>query len=61
MRLRPYVPPRQKAPARRTATHEIVLPPRSGYVMRDDARQRYEHHIPAVEHLRYSITFRTLR
>ena len=61
MRLRPYVPPGVKPAARRVATHEITLQPRSGYVMRGEARSAYEHHIPAVAHLRYSITFRTLR
>jgi len=61
MRFRAYVPPRAKTPARRTTTHEITLEPRSAYVMRGDARQAYEHHIPAVDRLRYSITFRTLR
>jgi hypothetical protein len=29
--------------------------------MKDEARSAYEHHIPAVAALRYSITFRTLR
>ncbi|HEX5071003.1 MAG TPA: alpha-ketoglutarate-dependent dioxygenase AlkB [Vicinamibacterales bacterium] len=65
MRLRPYVSPRalkQRARGpRRTATHEILLEPRSAYVMRGVARSQYEHHIPPVTALRYSITFRTLR
>jgi alkylated DNA repair dioxygenase AlkB len=39
----------------------IVLEPRSAYIMRGDARWKYQHSIPAVEKLRYSITFRTLR
>jgi len=46
---------------RRAATHEIVLEPRSAYLMTGAARQDYEHHIPAVSSLRYSITFRTVR
>ena len=46
---------------RRTTTHEMVLEPRSAYLMTGASRQRYEHHIPAVSSLRYSITFRTLR
>jgi alkylated DNA repair dioxygenase AlkB len=37
------------------------LQPRSAYSMTGDARSRYEHHIPPVSALRYSITFRTLR
>ena len=39
----------------------IGLEPRSAYIMRGDARWKYQHSIPAVESLRYSITFRTLR
>ena len=63
MKLRPYVRPadRGAAPARRGATHEIRLEPRSAYLMTGDARNAYEHHIPAVSLLRYSVTFRTLR
>ena len=63
MKLRPYVRPsshKPKAPPRR-ATHELWLEPRSAYVMKDAARSAYEHHIPPVDALRYSITFRTLR
>ena len=61
MKFRPYVSPSAKAQGRRTATHEVTLERRSGYLMTGDARNRYEHHIPAVTTLRYSITFRTLR
>jgi alkylated DNA repair dioxygenase AlkB len=57
MRLRPYVPPKSKASGRRTATHELTLAPRSAYVMRGPARAAFEHSIPPVEALRYSITF----
>jgi len=39
----------------------MVLEPRSAYVMRGPARSEFQHSIPAVEVLRYSITFRTLR
>ena len=46
---------------RRKATHEIPLEPRSAYLMTGASRQEFEHHIPAVASLRYSITFRTLR
>ena len=38
-----------------------ILEPRSLYVIRGVARWQYQHSIPAVESLRYSITFRTLR
>lgn len=64
MRLRPYVRPGARtAPPdrRRTATHEIVLARRSAYLMTGESRSAYEHHIPAVDAPRYSITFRTLR
>ena len=63
MRLRPYVAPKAHASSgeRRTATHEVVLEPRSAYLMTGEARNAYEHSIPAVAALRYSITFRTSR
>ena len=63
MRLRPYVAPKAHAASgeRRTATHEIVLEPRSAYLMTGEARHAYEHSIPAVAALRYSVTFRSLR
>jgi len=34
---------------------------RSAYLMTDQSRNAYEHHIPAVTTLRYSITFRSVR
>ena len=43
------------------ATHEITLERRSAYLMKGESRNAYEHHIPAVTTLRYSITFRTVR
>jgi alkylated DNA repair dioxygenase AlkB len=64
MKFRPYVRPRSQSsmPARpRTATHEITLERRSAYLMTGDSRNAYEHHIPAVSALRYSLTFRTVR
>ena len=65
MKLRPYVSPSAFAtsPSRspRKATHEIMLAPRSGYLITGKARSHFEHSIPAVQTLRYSITFRTLR
>lgn len=39
----------------------ITLHPRSLYVMEGTARWHYQHSIPAVKDLRYSITFRTLK
>ena len=46
---------------RRSATHQMTLERRSAYLVTGDSRNAYEHHIPAVPNLRYSITFRTLR
>jgi alkylated DNA repair dioxygenase AlkB len=63
MKFRPYVPVQARGAAapKRVATHEIVLEPRSVYLLADEARNSYEHHIPAVAALRYSVTFRTVR
>ena len=62
MRFRPYQRPGAiPTGERRRTTHEVRLEPRSAYILRSDARQNYEHHIPAVANLRYSITFRTRR
>jgi alkylated DNA repair dioxygenase AlkB len=35
--------------------------PRSAYLLRGNARTEWEHSIPAVDSMRYSITFRTLK
>jgi alkylated DNA repair dioxygenase AlkB len=61
MKLRPYRSPSVPRSGRRSATHEIVLDRRSAYLMTGESRQAYEHHIPPVAQLRYSVTFRTLR
>ena len=53
MRLKPY-----KAEG---SIISVVLEPRSIYRMSGVARWRFQHSIPAVAALRYSITFRTLR
>jgi alkylated DNA repair dioxygenase AlkB len=42
-------------------TVDVPLPPRSAYVLTGPARTEWEHSIPPVRELRYSITFRTLR
>jgi alkylated DNA repair dioxygenase AlkB len=39
----------------------LRLDPRSVYLMRGSSREQWEHSIPAVEELRYSVTFRSLR
>jgi len=64
MKLRPHVQPGAPTPTsgqRRIATHSIRLERRSVYLMSGESRRAFEHHIPAVTALRYSITFRTLR
>jgi alkylated DNA repair dioxygenase AlkB len=40
---------------------ELLLEPRSAYVLSGSARWAWQHSIPAVPELRYSVTFRTLR
>jgi alkylated DNA repair dioxygenase AlkB len=63
MKFRPYVSPsnvRDLEGPRRT-THEIDLPPRSGYLITALARREFEHSIPPTAALRYSITFRNLK
>jgi alkylated DNA repair dioxygenase AlkB len=64
MKFRPYIRPDTQASGageKRIATHEIALEPRSAYLMTGQSRNAYEHHIPAVTTLRYSITFRSVR
>jgi alkylated DNA repair dioxygenase AlkB len=61
IKFRRYERPGQVQGGRRVATHEIALEPRSAYLIAGPARNGFEHHIPAVTRLRYSITFRTLR
>jgi alkylated DNA repair dioxygenase AlkB len=39
----------------------IVLAPRSAYLLHGPARHEWEHSIPGVDHLRYSLTFRNFR
>lgn len=41
--------------------YSLTVEPRSMYVLRGPSRSEWEHSIPEVEELRYSITFRTLR
>ncbi len=50
---------RGEGAARETA--EIEVAPRSLYILAGPARSEWQHSIPAVKALRYSITFRTLR
>ena len=55
MRFRPW-----DARHDRSAVIALELAPRSLYVMRDDVRWHWQHQIPPVFALRYSVTFRTL-
>jgi alkylated DNA repair dioxygenase AlkB len=41
--------------------HSILAEPRSAYLLQGPARTEWEHSIPAVDNLRYSITFRNFR
>lgn len=41
--------------------YELELARRSGYVLTGAARSSWQHSIPPVPQLRYSLTFRTLR
>jgi alkylated DNA repair dioxygenase AlkB len=41
--------------------YSLTVEPRSAYLLRGTVRTMWEHSIPAVEALRYSITFRSLR
>jgi alkylated DNA repair dioxygenase AlkB len=64
MKFRPYIPRNAEGQGRgprRTASHAVTLEPRSAYLMTGESRSAFEHHIPAVTRLRYSITFRTAR
>jgi alkylated DNA repair dioxygenase AlkB len=40
--------------------HNLVVEPRSAYLLRGPSRTEWEHSIPPVEALRYSVTFRNL-
>ena len=40
---------------------EILLEPRSFYMLTGEARTKWQHHIPATKEMRYSITFRTVK
>src|SRR5438270_9035519 len=53
MRLKPYQGPGKVL--------SLMIEPRSIYVIKGEARSKWQHSIPAVSELRYSVTFRTLR
>jgi alkylated DNA repair dioxygenase AlkB len=56
MRFRPFPPKKGD----RKSVLSLELAPRSAYVLRGDARWRWQHGIPPTKALRYSITFRTM-
>jgi len=51
---------RRKAGSRWTR-RALAAEPRSAYLLRGSSRTEWEHSIPPLETLRYSVTFRTLR
>lgn len=57
LRLRPY----PWSPERRKDVVTLMLAPRSAYILRGDARWKWQHSVPPVKELRYSITLRTQR
>ncbi len=50
----------QRRTAQARLVHEVQLAPRSAYVLSGAARWSWQHSIPAMTELRYSVTFRTL-
>ena len=51
----------RRGPGRGSERAAITLEPRSGYALAGPARSEWQHSIPDVDALRYSITFRTGR
>ena len=51
----------RRGPERGSERVTLTLEPRSAYVLSGPARTEWQHSIPEVDTLRYSITFRTLR
>lgn len=57
LRMRPY----PWSPERKREIVNVELEPRSAYILRGEARWKWQHHVPPTKVLRYSITFRTAR
>ena len=57
LRFRPY----PWRPELRKRVFALEVEPRSIYVLRDEARWGWQHSVPPVPQLRYSVTFRTAR
>ena len=51
----------RRGPERGSERVTITLEPRSGYLLSGPARSEWQHSIPEVDTLRYSLTFRTVR
>jgi DNA oxidative demethylase len=51
----------QRRRAGERETYDLVLEPRSGYVLAGAARSAWQHSVPPVREERYSLTFRTVR
>ena len=51
----------QRGQGQERETRTLLLEPRSAYVLDGGARWQWQHSIPPMSALRYSITFRTLR
>ena len=60
VRLRPIHARLGGSPRMKRDIASHALGPRSAYILQGDSRWFYQHSIPPVEDLRYSITFRTL-
>lgn len=41
--------------------YKVELPPRSAYVLSGEARTAWQHHVPPVKELRYSLSLRTVK
>jgi len=57
LRFRPY----PWKPELKSRVFALDVAPRSAYILRDEARWNWQHSVPPVKALRYSITFRTAR
>jgi alkylated DNA repair dioxygenase AlkB len=55
LRFRPY----PWSPEKKSQVFALEVAPRSAYILRDQARWSWQHHVPPTKELRYSITFRT--
>jgi alkylated DNA repair dioxygenase AlkB len=52
---------RRRGEGRSWERFTLTADPRSAYLLRGEARDEWEHSIPPLETLRYSLTFRTLK